>query len=457
MPGQHVLIVDDEPDIRDLLEMTLQDMGLAPVCAEDVASARKALADNPVQLCLTDMKMPNGSGMDLIHFIQKFHPEVPVAVITAHGSVESATEAMKAGAFDFVSKPIRLPQLRTLVTSALQLINEDGQQSPAVTELLGETEVIRKLREDIGKIARTQAPVMISGESGTGKELVARLIHARSHRHNAPFVPVNCGAIPSELMESEFFGYTKGSFTGASSDKPGLFEAAAGGTLFLDEIAELPLNMQVKLLRALQEKAVRPLGSNKEVAIDVRVVSASNDDLGSLVAQNRFRNDLFYRVNVVHINVPSLRDRRQDIPLLAEKILTNLQHQWGVAQPAISETAMQQLLNYHFPGNVRELENILERALTLSESALIDSGDLHIPDAQIRPPVAAPSTSETATAEPPAADSDIPDDLQAHLDSIERDILERALQQSRWNITEAAKLVGLSFRQMRYRLKKHSL
>lgn len=447
------LVVDDEPDIRELLELTLGRMEIDTFAAENLTQARALLAQHPFDLCLTDMRLPDGSGMDLVEHIQKNHASLPVAVITAHGSMEMAISALKAGAFDFVSKPVDLHVLRTLVTAALKLSEQSTQPGgyTGVRErrsrhiLLGDSAPMQAIRATIAKLARSQAPVYISGESGTGKELIAHLIHDKGPRADGLFVPVNCGAIPEHLMESEFFGHKKGSFTGAGSDKDGLFQAAHGGTLFLDEVADLPLHMQVKLLRAIQEKAVRPVGAQKETPIDVRILCATHKNLAALVKEGAFREDLYYRLNVIELHAPSLRERREDIPLLAEHILNRLVTP-GTAIPALSKDAHQALSGYSFPGNVRELENILERAITLCEGNIIQAADLHLPRTR-EPEIPAPTASAT-----PAADA--PLSLEPYLDTIEKDTIMKALEQARYNKTAAAKLLGITFRALRYRLKK---
>ena len=446
--GNSVLIVDDEPDIRELLAMTIRRMGFEALCSADLASAREQLARRRFDFCLTDMKLPDGTGLQLIEHVQSRPDAPPVAVITAFGSVDLAIESMKAGAFDFLTKPIDLERLRALVKLALGAGTQDTAKAPpAGVELLGQAAPVQRLREQILKLARSQAPVYVSGESGSGKELVARLIHAHGPRSAAPFVPVNCGAIPAELMESEFFGHRKGSFTGAVSDKQGLFQAASGGTLFLDEVADLPLPMQVKLLRAIQEKAVRPVGAEQEVKVDVRVLSATHRNLAAEVEDGRFRSDLFYRINVIELQVPSLRDRSSDIPLLAEACVRRLAADYGTAVPGIEPAALEALMDYEFPGNVRELENILERAFTLCEGAMIRTEDLRLPASSEKDPNVLEGLDEDF----------VPDtgvSLEAFLEGIERRALVRALELERWNRTAAAKRIGISFRQMRYRLKK---
>jgi two-component system, NtrC family, response regulator PilR len=436
-----VLIVDDEPDICELLSITLQRMDLDPRTASSISEAQRLLKVEHVDLCLTDMQLPDGDGLELVKWIQQYSPSVPVAVITAHGNMETAVRALKLGAFDFVSKPLDLAGLRKLVASAIKLsATQDSDTSVFGPRLLGTSAAIQQVREMIGRVARSQAPVHIFGESGTGKELVAKLIHESGPRRGSPFVPVNCGAIPSELMESEFFGHKRGSFTGAVSDKKGLIQTAEGGTLFLDEIADLPLHMQVKLLRVIQEKAVRPVGEELEIGVDVRILSATHKNLSQLVAEGKFREDLFYRVNVIELRVPSLRERPEDVPELADAILRRLGRRMKITPPVLARDALEALEFYAFPGNVRELENILERAITLSTS-----GEVRTSDIKLRPTAAgpAPTTGESNSAS-----------LGNHLEDIERDAIIKALEQARHNKTAAAKLLGMTFRALRYRIKK---
>lgn len=452
---KQALIVDDEPDIRELLEITLGRMGVSTTAMESIELAKRALAERHFDLCLTDMNLPDGNGIELVEHIQSHHPGVPVAMITAYGSVDTAIRALKAGAFDFVSKPIELERLRGLVNTALKLsVTTHSQALQGDHKLLGNAPAIEQLRQQILKLGRSQAPVFIQGESGSGKELVARLIHGNSPRASKPFVAVNCGAIPTDLVESEFFGHRKGSFTGATEDKKGLFQAADGGTLFLDEVADLPLAMQVKLLRAIQEKAVRRVGDHEEIATDVRILSATHKDLGAEVNADRFRSDLFYRINVIELKVPPLRDRPEDIPLLVDVVLEQLGEEAGIAAPKLSAEARAALNTYAFPGNVRELENILERAFTLCETDSISVADLRL--------------TANATEQPPARNGagglypkiDIEEafgSLEEFLESIEREVLTTALERARWNKTAAAKLLGISFRALRYRLKKLNL
>jgi two-component system response regulator PilR (NtrC family) len=436
-----VLIVDDEPDLCELLSITLQRMDLSPRTANNVAAAQRMLKVEQFDLCLTDMQLPDGDGLELVKWIQQYSPSVPVAVITAHGNMETAVRALKLGAFDFVSKPLDLAGLRKLVATAIKL-SDTGNADTSVfgPRLLGSSQAMQHMREMIARVARSQAPVHISGESGTGKELVAKLIHESGPRRDGPFVPVNCGAIPSELMESELFGHKRGSFTGAVSDKKGLIQSAEGGTLFLDEIADLPLHMQVKLLRVIQEKAVRPVGEQLEVSVDVRILSATHKNLSSLVAEGKFREDLFYRVNVIELRVPSLRERPEDVPELAEAVLRRLGRRMKMTPPMLAKDALAALQAYSFPGNVRELENILERAITLSTSGEITAGDV-----QLRPVSAGVPGATIVQSDGPLGD---------HLEDIERDAIVKALEQTRYNKTAAAKVLGMSFRALRYRIKK---
>jgi len=442
------LVVDDERDIRELLVLTLGRMGIRVDTAADVAAARAQLAAEKYDLCLTDMRLPDGSGLELIHHISQRFPDTPVAMITAYGNVEAAVDALKAGAFDFVTKPVDLGVLRRLVQSALDLGEQRRTQQPATNRLVGDSARMQQLRATISKLARSQAPVYIGGESGVGKELVARLIHEQGARSNGPFVPVNCGAIPSELMESELFGHKKGSFTGAHADKEGLFQTANGGTLFLDEVAELPLHLQVKLLRVIQEKNVRPVGASIEVPLDVRILSATHKNLGKLVEEGKFRHDLYYRINVIELPVPPLRERREDIPLIAEAILKRLAAELGETLPTLSEAAQAALAAYPFPGNVRELENILERAVALCDGEHIEVTDLSLP-------VVAASPGEHAykgslSASHVTAESALPEALE----QIEREAIQKALEACRYNKTKAAAQLGITFRALRYKLKK---
>jgi len=452
MPPPTVLIIDDEPDLVELVSLTLGRMQLETAAAGTVAEARAALRARRFDLCLTDMRLPDGDGLDLLAWIQEQYPQLPVAVITAHGNVESAVRALKLGAFDFVSKPLDLSVLRKLVTSAIQLQDAGTPAAGAARgpELQGASQSMQELRQIIARVSRSQAPVHIAGESGTGKELVARLIHSASSRRQAPFVPVNCGAIPSELMESELFGHRRGSFTGAVADKKGLIQSAEGGTLFLDEVADLPLHMQVKLLRVIQEKTVRPIGEQREAPIDVRIVSATHKNLSELVANGRFREDLYYRVNVIEMRVPPLRERSEDILPLATTILARLSQRLGGETPTLTSEAAAALQLYPFPGNVRELENILERALTMRAGS-----DIEVADLQLRSPATASAEAGAATSAVPAAATErATGALGDRLETLERDAIVRALEQTRYNKTAAAKLLGMTFRALRYRVKK---
>lgn len=447
------LIVDDEPDICELLEITLARMGIDARPADSLESAYAWLRKEKFQLCLTDMNLPDGSGISLVQTIQREYPHLPVAVITAYGSMEAAVAALKAGAFDFVSKPVELPRLREMVNTALKLKQGD-EAFPEDGRLLGRSPAVRDLKEKIQKLSRSQAPVYISGESGSGKELVARLIHDLGPRADHPFIPVNCGAIPTELMESEFFGHKKGSFTGATEDKQGLFQAAHEGTLFLDEVADLPMHMQVKLLRAIQEKSVRPVGHAKETAVNVRIVSATHKDLSIEVAANRFRQDLFYRINVIQLRVPALRERGDDILYLAQTFLKKLSAEWGVEEPMLSDGARAALRGYGFPGNVRELQNILERALTLCDHGSILPEHLQLPEHI--PKHSSQAESRAATASAIASESH-DGSLEDYLFEVEKSAILKALDETRWNRTAAAKKLGMTFRSLRYRLKKMGL
>lgn len=422
------LVIDDEPDICELLTLTLGRMDVRTKSAVDVASAKKLLGKHQFDICLTDMRLPDGDGLELVEWMQNHAPDVPVAVITAHGNVETAVQALKLGAFDFVSKPLDLGNLRKIIENALRVDPSKERQ----TQILGDSTVMKELRGMVDRVANSQAPVHISGESGTGKELVARLIHDSGPRAQGPFVAVNCGAIPAELMESEFFGHRKGSFTGAISDKAGLLQSAEGGTLFLDEIADLPLPMQVKLLRVIQEKKVRPVGASAEESVDVRILSATHRDLADMVGKREFREDLYYRINVIELNVPALRERGDDVLQLAEHILQRLDR-----AASLREDTRNTLINYRFPGNIRELENMLERAVTLCVSGVITPDDLHTRDASD------PVTPGTLVGK-----------LGDQVEDVQRQAIVEALKKTRYNKTAAAKLLGLSFRQLRYRIKK---
>ncbi len=431
MSAPAALVIDDEPDICELLTLTLGRMGIETDSALDLESGKKLLQSRTFDLCLTDMRLPDGDGLELVEWMQKNAPQVPVAVITAHGNVETAVTALKLGAFDFLSKPLDLNHLRDIIENALKL-NPSSEGTPS--KLLGQSAPMQELRAMIDKVARSQAPVHISGESGTGKELVARLIHESSARSGGAFVPVNCGAIPSELMESEFFGHRKGSFTGADSDKTGLIQSAEGGTLFLDEIADLPLAMQVKLLRVIQEKSVRPVGAAKEESVNARLLTATHKNLRQMVKDGEFREDLYYRVNVIELNVPALRERGDDVLELAEFILTKLDR-----NAKLNDSAKAALLKYDFPGNVRELENMLERAVTLCATGVIDADDLAL---------RSEAPSETGTGQAVAGS------LGDQIEDVQRQAIIDALEKTRYNKTAAAKLLGLTFRQLRYRIEK---
>ena len=500
MTKPRALIVDDEQDILDLLRITLTRMGIDCLAATDLAGARRLLSSESFNLCLTDMRLPDGDGIDLVREMASHYPQVPVAMITAHGSMETAVAAMKAGAFDFVAKPLDLQVLRRLVTAALRLGPpaagdvETGAATGNLPPLLGDSPAMVELRRLITKLARNQAPVYVSGESGTGKELAARLIHLQGPRATAPFVPVNCGAIPPDLVESELLGHKKGAFTGAISDNPGLFQAADGGTLFLDEVAELPLPAQVKLLRVLQEKKARPVGSQREVPVDVRLISATHRDLAAEVASGRFRQDLFYRINVIELRLPPLRERTGDIPLLTAHFLDRIARQNGLLAPRLAASALAALTRHPFPGNVRELENVLERALALAEGETLEAADLYLPSATaVAPwptgPGATPAGGMPLVANPlnslalgspggaasPAAGDLTPDHypapgllapapaemsadaaaaLAASIGEIQRQVILRTLEETRWNRTAAAKQLGMSLRSLRYRLSK---
>ena len=462
MSQQTVLVIDDERDIRELLTITLGRMDLQVDAVGTVTEARRALGERSYDLCFTDMRLPDGTGHEILEYISANHPETPAAMITAYGNVDAAVNALKAGAFDFVSKPVDIQMLRQLVRTALKLAEERRSGKAAAKagnageRLVGDSQAMQQVRATIAKLARNQAPVYIAGESGVGKELVARLIHEQGPRASGPFVPVNCGAIPSELMESEFFGHKKGSFTGAGADKEGLFQAAHGGTLFLDEVAELPLHMQVKLLRAIQEKAVRPIGAREEVLVDVRILSATHKNLAALVEQGQFRQDLFYRINVIELRVPPLRERRGDVPLLANHILQGLARKDGGRSSQLSPEAQQALESYDFPGNVRELENILERATAMCDGDRIDALDLMLPQRQSRAEAAPSAAGHPAppVTVPPPAHASADGGLDDYISNLERSAIVKALEESRYNKTAAAKKLGITFRALRYKLKK---
>lgn len=446
------LVIDDEPDILELLTMTLSKMSIDCTAVENIAQAKQALSQQKFDLCLTDMRLPDGTGLDFVKHVQESQPELPIAVITAHGSMDMAIEALKSGAFDFVSKPVKLRVLKDLVTTALEssAVQPVRKDRRTRNRFLGETPIIKELRGKIAKLSRSQAPVYISGESGTGKELVARLIHELGAREEKPFVPINCGAIPTELVESEFFGHVKGSFTGAVTDKEGLFRAADGGTLFLDEVADLPLMMQVKLLRAIQEKAVRAVGSNEEISVNIRILSATHKNLAECVQQGTFREDLYYRLNVIELDVPPLRERKADIMLLAENMMFQLAGKNGLEVPELTPEAIEVLQSYSFPGNVRELENILERALTWSENNTISAEDLMLPKNKS---IATEKIEKTDSATS-SIHLSLGTDLEDRLEDQERQLITQALEETRWNRTAAAKKLGITFRALRYKLKK---
>ncbi|WP_151445425.1 sigma-54-dependent transcriptional regulator [Lacisediminimonas profundi] len=476
MTSPRILVVDDEADLRELLELTFIKMGLDVDSAASLHEARLALAAGDYAMVLTDMRLPDGQGMELVREVAAGARSMPIAVITAYGSADSAVLALKAGAFDYLSKPVRLDQLRQMVQSALRLGAPPAQPDPdhpvpaPALRLKGNSDAMCMVRAQIARLARSMAPVAITGESGTGKELAARDIHAQSARADKPFVAVNCGAIPENLMEAEFFGYRKGSFTGAGEDREGFFQAANGGTLLLDEVADLPLAMQVKLLRAIQERRVRRIGATQEEPVDVRLISATHQNLAACVEQGRFRQDLYYRLNVIELALPPLRERRGDIGLLSDAILHRLAAP-GPA-PVLSPGALDALRDYPFPGNVRELENVLERALAFSNGQCIDAADLGLKQQQDREDVAgirAPSAVEPMAppepfrpapsplqpeAEPATGDHDLPRSLPEHLDEVEREVILRALAKTGFNRTQAAELLGISFRQLRYRMQR---
>jgi two-component system response regulator PilR (NtrC family) len=445
------LIVDDETDIRELLVMTLERMDIETYSANNVEEAKLLLKQRPYSVCLTDMQMPDGSGLDLVNHISEFHAGLPVAVITAHASADNAVSALKAGAFDYLSKPISLKQLRPVIEFALKLTSQTNNSYQNTLEMIGDSEPMVHVRTMITKLARSQAPVYISGESGSGKELAAKLIHKNSSRGDGAFIAVNCGAIPENLMESEFFGYKKGAFTGASQDKEGMFQAANGGTLFLDEVADLPLQMQVKLLRAIQEKKVRMVGGTTEDAVDVRIISATHKNLGDMMDAGQFRQDLYYRLNVIQLKMPALRDRPSDISLMANLLLTKLCKNLKIEVPMIDSATQDYISNLPFPGNVRELENMLERALAMSDGQTItieDLGDKNTTSSRNGYAEAKPTFNSNQTTE-----LNLPD----YLEDIEKRAIVKALEQANNNKTAAAKLLGVSFRTLRYRLTKLGL
>jgi two-component system response regulator PilR (NtrC family) len=498
------LIVDDEPDLLELSARTLNNMDCKT--ASNLAQAKEWFQQNTFDFCLTDMLLPDGNGIELVAYIVQHYPDTPVAMITAYGNVETAVQALKTGAFDFISKPVNVPQLRSLAETALRLSkiyqrnklvqSEPDSAKPApnlLSNLVGRSTVMQELRSQVKKIALSQAPVCIKGESGSGKEVVARLIHDLGPRADMPFIPVNCGAIPTELMEREFFGHKKGSFTGAVTNEPGLFQVAEGGTLFLDEIAELPLLMQVKLLRAIQEKQIRAIGATTEIPVNVRILSATHRDLVDLVKSGQFRQDLFYRINVIEVYVPPLRERKEDIRDLVDHILTRLNSSTGgIFKPGnYTDAFIQRLEKYHFPGNVRELENIIERAMILCEGNKLDSTDLQlsnnlqetpapkIPEPEtpapeiLEPETPTPETPAPEILEPETPTPEIPapevleneaaaSQALSHasvtnpflLETVEEQTIKEALKQTNGNKTRAAKLLGISFSALRYRLRR---
>jgi len=451
--AQRVLVIDDEPDIRELLEITLMRMGIESCSAIDVSSAILAIKNTDVDLILTDMRLPDGNGLDIVRYVAETKPDTPIAVITAHGNMDLAIESLKSGAFDFVSKPIDVNKLRNLINQALKVKNQTAQKTDSGNTAepldMGQSAAMQLLQKQVRKLAFSQAPVFIQGESGSGKELAARKIHTLGPRVQGPFIPVNCGAIPSELMESEFFGHKKGAFTGATEDKLGFFQAANGGTLFLDEVADLPLAMQVKLLRAIQEKKVRPIGAQNEIDVDVRILSATHKNLDTMVELGEFRQDLFYRINVISLAIPALRERTDDIPLLSQQILQRIAGNYDLPAAKLNAEAKKALSQYSFPGNVRELENILERAFAMCEDDTIGAADLNLNSGQN--PLTSPIQASVLAARPEGVS------LEDYLMDIERNVVEQALEETRWNRTAAAKRLGITFRALRYRLKKLGL
>ncbi len=439
MTAPTVLVIDDEPDLLDLADITLARMGLNVDRAASVKAALDRLHNHPYDLCLTDMRLPDGDGLEIVRYISSQAPQTPVAVITAFGSADNAVAALKAGAFDYLAKPVSLDQLRNLVRTALK-VPQTYSSNNRKSKLVGESQAMAQIRAKIEKLARNQAPVFVTGESGTGKEVAARLIHELGPRAGKPFLAVNCGAIPENLMESELFGYRKGAFTGADSDREGVFQAANGGTLFLDEVLDLPMTMQVKLLRAIQERCVRRIGGVNEEPIDIRLISASHLDMAAAVEAGRFRHDLFYRLNVIELRMPPLRERPDDIESLVEFILQRNGLDARAAAAALTADAYQALRQYGFPGNVRELENILERALALSDSAAISAEDLGL-----TPDTRGIGGDATTTLGLP---------LQDYLDRVEREKIIQALEQTNGNKTAAARLLGVTFRSLRYRVER---
>ncbi|NOS98254.1 MAG: sigma-54-dependent Fis family transcriptional regulator [Methylotenera sp.] len=453
---QNCLIVDDEADIRELLVMTLERMDINTYSASNFEEAKILLKQRQYSLCLTDMQMPGGTGLDLVNYISEFHSGLPVAVITAHASADNAVSALKAGAFDYLSKPLSLKQLRPVIEFALKLTPQISPNRVNTLEMIGDSEPVQYVRMMIAKLARSQAPVYVSGESGSGKELAAKLIHKNSARADGAFIAVNCGAIPENLMESEFFGYKKGAFTGANQDKEGMFQAANGGTLFLDEVADLPLPMQVKLLRAIQEKKVRMVGGTSEEAVDVRIISATHKNLVEMMEAGQFRQDLYYRLNVIQLKMPALRDRPSDIPMLANLLMTKLCENQNIAIPKIDHSTQAYIAKLQFPGNVRELENMLERALALCDGQTITIDDLQYQDG-FRIEHHAPNPTENIVNLPLNADQSPEVNLPDYLEDIEKRAIVQALIKTNQNKTAAAKLLGVSFRTLRYRLVKLGL
>ena len=447
------LVVDDETDIRELVVLTLERMDIRADSAGNLEEAKQLLAQRSYDLCLTDMRLPDGLGLELVEHISAKYTGLPVAVITAYGSADNAVSALKAGAFDYLTKPISLKQLRPLVESALKLSSSDVKDAQNTVDLIGNSPAMAYVRTMIGKLARSQAPVYVSGESGSGKELASRLIHSNSSRRDKAFVAVNCGAIPENLMESEFFGYKKGAFTGAAQDTAGLFQAANGGTLFLDEVADLPLAMQVKLLRAIQEKKVRIVGGTVEESVDVRIISATHKNLSTLMEQGLFRQDLYYRLNVIQLKMPALRERSEDIPDLMQKLLQKLCAAQSIAVPKLEESAAKLIAERHFAGNVRELENMLERALAMCDGQTITCDDLFM---GTEPAAKTASKSDAEQLEfVPSRNLEI--GLPEYLEDIEKRAIIKALEKANNNKTAAAKLLGVSFRTLRYRLAKLGL
>ena len=465
MSSPRILVVDDEADLRELLEITLLKMGLDVDSAETLGQARAFLARSEYALVLTDMRLPDGMGIELVREVGTLYKGTPIAVITAYGSAENAVVALKAGAFDYVTKPVVLDQLRIMVQSALRLsATQGGEAEPATatpSRLIGNSPAMQGLRAQIGRLARSMAPISITGESGSGKELAAREIHAQSSRASKPFIAVNCGAIPEALMEAEFFGYRKGAFTGATEDRDGFFQAANGGTLMLDEVADLPLAMQVKLLRAIQERRVRKIGATAEEPVDVRLISATHQDLAKCVETGKFRQDLFYRLNVIELSLPPLRERLDDLGILANTVLDRLA---GPGQARLGPQVLETLAAYSFPGNVRELENVLERALAFANDGVIEVADLSLKSARLAEPAAAAAPADVpapaaqvaspASAPVPPGSDALPNNLPEYLEQVERDIIVRALAQTQFNRTQAAQLLGISFRQLRYQMQK---